>query len=1047
MPSNIIFVSHCEFHGNSAMHLCSIAGVLTKLGHSCAICVPRCPETLLDHGNPQFQALDYEEAIAHGVSFPDKRAPDLVHAWTPRELVRKTTMALVKRYDIPYFVHLEDNENLLLLNELPNWSLEQLERLPTCTLDLFVPNHRVHPRRSLRLLSGAAGVTALIHRLLECKPAHVPGMVFFPGYDAGFAKIETRNEELRATLGVRAEELLVAYTGNVHTSNFQEIRSLVLAIALLNRRGFGVKLVKTGFNFYPLPELSNPEVANYVIERGFVSRGEVLQLVAAADVLVQPGQANAFNDYRFPSKLPEFLASGRPVILPRSNVGLLLKDGEEALVLEHGHSADIADALQRLAVDPELRTRIGRGGRAFALQNLNWEKNISVLPAFYDHCLSKRHRAASPSIADEPPIPRLIAFYLPQFYLATKSDAYGNNCAGWTNTATGHGNFLEFDDVEVRETMEAEAALARRFGIFGFCFYYYWYNGRRLLDRPLTEFLEQGQPDFPFCICWANANWTRQCCHQEREVLIKQEYADDFSVKFIRDVIPLFKDSRYIKVRGEPVLLVYEVSVLPDPRATAEIWRAECRQAGIASPHLVALQSTGHHDALPSGFDAAAEFPPVTRCTVNGGRSLSGIRPRFGDHLTDYSRGVIDQLANRSPDHIIYRSVMATSQNPPRGDGQIQTTVNSSSGGYRARLRRVTAQTMALADTQAPLIFVNSWNNRAEGAILATDTHRPNPFLEATRAGLNEGFADYLRALGVRIDEAVIPNLLMPEERDVEGTRPLQRAHGRRYKTVNWFTEEQLTAIANRYRGRPVTAPLSYATARDFCDSFDNLRPIATANGDLKDNQRPWVLKAILSILPFGGRILEIAAGEPFIADILDRLGYEVWAVDPYDGTGNGPVEYERFRNECPSVRFVRSHFGENLLSAPPGGFDCIYSISVLEHVPADALEGVFAGIKKYLRPDGWSIHAVDHVHRGRKAVDHYENLRTTVQLSGFEESDLTQLLDRMDGDPETYYLSAESHTRWRRSLPYDEFPMRVCVSIQIISRARQLRVPTGQTG
>jgi glycosyltransferase involved in cell wall biosynthesis/2-polyprenyl-3-methyl-5-hydroxy-6-metoxy-1,4-benzoquinol methylase len=1056
MPSNIIFVSHCEFYGNSALHLCSIASVLTKLGHSCAICVPKQPEAVLDHGKPDFQALDYEEAVAHGVSFPDNRTPDLVHAWTPREPVRKTTMALVQRYNIPYFVHLEDNERVLLLDQLPGWSFEDLERVPTCALDLFVPESRIQPRRAQRLLSGAAGVTALIDRLLECKPAHVPGMVFFPGYDADFAKIDNRNEELRAALGVRPEELLVVYTGNLHNSNFQEIRSLVLAVALVNRRGFRVKLVKAGLNAYVLPELSDPEIARYVIDRGFVTHRDVPGLLAAADVLVQPGPANAFNDYRFPSKLPEFLASGKPVILPRSNVGLLLKDGDEALVLEQGHSANIADALQRLAVDPQLRTKIGSGGRAFALQNLNWEKNISVLPAFYDDCLSKRHRAARPSIADEPPVPKLIAFYPPQFHLAPKSDAYGKSYPASTDDE-GRGNFpthplhrsradVEFESLEIPETMEAEATVARRFGVFGFCFYYYWFNGRKLLERPLAQFLEQGQPDFPFCICWANANWTRHCCGQERDVLIKQEYRDDLSVKFIRDVIPLFKDSRYMTVRGEPLLVLYRASLLPDPGATAEIWRAECRQAGISCLHLVTLQGTGHQDALPSGFDAAVEFPSVTRCTVNGGRRLSGIRPRFRGQLGDYSQEVIDELANRSSGHTIYRGVMATWQNPPHDDEQIQTMVNSSSDGYRTQLRRVTAQTMALADAQAPLIFINSWNNRAEGAVLGPNTHGDNRFLEATRAGLNEGFADYLRALGVRIDEAAIPNLLMPKERDIEGTQPLQREHGRRYKTANWFNEEQLKAIANRYRGRGrlVTAPLSYGTVRDFCDSVDNLRPIATANGDLKDNQRPWVLKAILSIVPFGGRILEIGAGEPFIADILDRLGYEVWAVDPYDGSGNGPVEYDRFRNECPSVRFVRRHFGEDLLSAPPGGFDCIYSISVLEHVPANELKGVFAGIKKYLRPKGSSIHAVDHVHKGRKAVEHYENLKNIIHSSGFEEAELTQLLERMEADPDTYYLSAESHNRWRASLPYDEFPMRVCVSIQITSPAGQLRVPAG---
>ena len=118
MTRNLIFVSHCNFDGNSAMHLFSIANELTNLGHSCVVCVPGRPETVLDHGEPRFQVLDYAEAVLHGVSFTNGRAPDLVHAWTPRELVRKTTMSLARRYNIPCFVHLEDNEIVILLDEL-----------------------------------------------------------------------------------------------------------------------------------------------------------------------------------------------------------------------------------------------------------------------------------------------------------------------------------------------------------------------------------------------------------------------------------------------------------------------------------------------------------------------------------------------------------------------------------------------------------------------------------------------------------------------------------------------------------------------------------------------------------------------------------------------------------------------------------------------------------------------------------------------------------------------------------------------------------------
>ena len=1054
MSRNLIFVSHCDFHGNSAMHLFSIANVLTDLGHSCAVCVPGDPESVLEHGKPRFQVLDYDEAVLRGVSFANRQGPNLIHAWTPRELVRKTTMSLAQRYNVPYFVHLEDNEMVVLLDELPAWSLEELERLPTRALDAVVANHRTHPHRWKRLLAGAAGVTALIDRLLEFKPSDVPGIVFFPGYDVEFAKIDGRDEELRAALGVAPDELLVVYPGNVHKSNVQEVRSLLLAIALVNRRGFRVKLVRTGWNHHIEPELSVPEIARHVIDRGFVPRSEIPRLLAAADVLVQPGRSNEFNDYRFPSKLPEFLASGRPVILPRSNVGLLLRDGEEALLLRDGHSADIADALQRLVIDPQLRARVGHGGRVFALRNLDWAKNVAAVPSFYDYCLAQTRPPARTIAAQEPALPKLVAFYLPQFHPIPENDAWwGKGFTEWTNTVAARPNFeghvqprlpadLGFYDLRLPETMDEQVALARQFGVFGFCFYYYWFNGRRLLERPLDQFLTRGQPDFPFCICWANENWTRRWDGLEDEVLIKQEYGEDFSFKFIRDVIPILKDPRYIKVRDGPVLMVYRVTLLPDPRATVEIWRSECRKAGIPCVHLVAVQSFGINDPRPFGFDAAVEFPPHTRRFPIDTRTFEGVNPTFEGYLEDYQKVVADQLAKPLPEYTLYRGVMPSWDNTPRRKQRAHILINCSAADYQAWLRRVTAQAIAFAEAQEPLIFVNAWNEWAEGAILEPDVQNGYTFLEATRAGLSEGLADQLRARGITLDERAVSNLLMPDNEDVMRPEQIQNQSRRQHKTEAWFTDEQLAGVVAKYRGRLKTASLSYATVSDFCDSFDHLRPIATANGDLKDSQRPWVLKAILSVVPLGGRVLEIGAGEPFIADMLDRLGYETWVVDPYDGTGNGPLEYERFRDECPGIHFVRSFFGEQVLSAPPGGFDCIYSISVLEHVPAKALEGVFAGIKKYLEPNGWSIHAIDHVHKGSGAVEHFEKLKSMVRWSGFDEIELMKLLERMDADQETYYLSAESHNRWRGSLSYDAFPMRVCVSIQIVARAEHLRLP-----
>ena len=232
---------------------------------------------------------------------------------------------------------------------------------------------------------------------------------------------------------------------------------------------------------------------------------------------------------------------------------------------------------------------------------------------------------------------------------------------------------------------------------------------------------------------------------------------------------------------------------------------------------------------------------------------------------------------------------------------------------------------------------------------------------------------------------------------------------------------------------------LSYATAKDYCDSFDHIGSLMQ-NGDLKDVQRPWMLKAILGKVPVGGRVLEIGAGEPLVGDILSRIGYEVWVVDPYDGSGNGPIQFSQFSAEYPDIRFIRDLFGDELIEPPPRAFDCIYSISVLEHISAEGLAAITRGMKKFLKPDGLSIHNIDHIHRGAQAAEQLALLQLMSSYFGFSRGALDAILNKMDKDIETYYLSAESHNRWRGGLPYEEFPMRTCVSIQMISAAKDIR-------
>lgn len=269
---------------------------------------------------------------------------------------------------------------------------------------------------------------------------------------------------------------------------------------------------------------------------------------------------------------------------------------------------------------------------------------------------------------------------------------------------------------------------------------------------------------------------------------------------------------------------------------------------------------------------------------------------------------------------------------------------------------------------------------------------------------------------------------------------PTMRPRLRRRPFKHRLIDQALLSDAvKRYRDYSVS-PLAYGTVRDYCDSFDHLHPLATASGDLKDQQRPWMLKAVLSqVKDTPSRLLEIGAGEPLVADCLRRLRHEVWVVDPYDGSGNGPRDYERLTRRYRKLRFVRDHFTETTQGLEPASYDCIYSISVLEHVPPAELVRMMAGMQLFLKPSGTSLHAVDHVHRGTDAERHLNGLTVIAGGLGFTERDLHRVLETMSADTETYYLSAESHNRWRTGVPYDEFPMRVCVSIQFCTIASDI--------
>jgi glycosyltransferase involved in cell wall biosynthesis len=344
-------------------------------------------------------------------------------------------------------------------------------------------------------------------------------------------------------------------------------------------------------------------------------------------------------------------------------------------------------------------------------------------------------------------LPRLIAFYLPQYHPIPENDRWwGTGFTEWRNVARGQPMFeghhqpqlpadLGFYDLRVPEVREAQAQLAATYGISGFCYYYYWFGGDRLLERPLQEVVETGRPDFPFCICWANETWTRRWDGSEDDVLIAQPHSADSDARFIDDVLPVLADRRYITVDGKPVLLVYRAELLADPPATAEAWRGRAREAGLPGLHLCAVRSFMTTDPRPLGFDAVVEFPPQQGVFPDIRHTVRSLRPDFEGRILDYREVAHQFLTRPLPDYRMYRGVLVAWDNTARRMTRGQIIHHSSPELYQAWLAGLLRDSIR-ARRSDDLIFINAWNEWAEGAHLEPDLRDGHRYLEATATAL-----------------------------------------------------------------------------------------------------------------------------------------------------------------------------------------------------------------------------------------------------------------------------------------------------------------------
>lgn len=353
---------------------------------------------------------------------------------------------------------------------------------------------------------------------------------------------------------------------------------------------------------------------------------------------------------------------------------------------------------------------------------------------------------------------RAIAFYLPQFHPVPENDEWwGPGFTEWTNVVQGKPMFPEhvqphvpadlgFYDLRLPEVRAAQASLAKEHGIHGFCYYYYWFGGRRILERPLQEVLESGEPDFPFCICWANETWSRRWDGSESEVLLKQEHTLENDVKFIADVIPILKDRRYIRVDGAPILLIYRTELFPNPAKTAEIWRKICRENGIEKIHLCAVESFGFNDPLSIGFDSSVQFPPHGVVAANVRDEVAGLDPEFGGNIYDFEEVVAREINTEAPIYPRYPGVMCSWDNTARRKKNGNIFINSSPENYEVWLRAAVDRAKEQLPAGQQLVFINAWNEWAEGTHLEPDRKYGHGYLQATKRAL-QGISDWKQLL------------------------------------------------------------------------------------------------------------------------------------------------------------------------------------------------------------------------------------------------------------------------------------------------------------
>jgi glycosyltransferase involved in cell wall biosynthesis len=382
-----------------------------------------------------------------------------------------------------------------------------------------------------------------------------------------------------------------------------------------------------------------------------------------------------------------------------------------------------------------------RGLATTASEDVTWASEVKkfTAPGPLFEPRAPRRRAATPRA-------KLLAFYLPQYHAFPENDLWwGKGFTEWTNVIRGAPRFkghyqpraprdLGFYNLTTPGVMRDQIDLARDAGVFGFIFYFYSFGKRRLMEAPLENFLADPSLDFPFCLMWANEDWTRTWDGVSSDVLIAQEFSAEDDAERISTWLRHFRDPRYIHIEGRPLLMIYRPGLIPKIHSRLAEWRERIRAESGLDPIFVMGQGFGDTDPTKFGFDGAVEFPPhkIAEGMRPINASLQAFDFNFSAAVFPYEKLVERSVDEPAPDYPLIKSALPGWDNDARRQGAGMTIHGSTPAAYQDWLERLIGFAERNPFLGEKIVCVNAWNEWAEGAYLEPDLHFGSAYLNAT---------------------------------------------------------------------------------------------------------------------------------------------------------------------------------------------------------------------------------------------------------------------------------------------------------------------------